>query len=1319
MTDQAENGFSAKKLLIAGILAIIGYFANMMTLPMAFGVDFIFGSIFTVFAVRILGLRWGFCVAVAVASYTIIIWNHPYAVIIFAAEAAWIGLALNRGKSNILLIDSVFWLLLGMPLVILFYAGAMHMGIQHTVIIALKQSLNGIFNALIACMVLVYTPVRLLLPDSGFLQQPFSTRIFHLAAALLMIPSLGLIQFANQYEVGAAQERIARELKAETSETEELVARWIESHVNAARVIADLGSKHPLIPSTRLQEDLRQIHSLSPDFHNVFLADAESKTIAFHPELNERGESTIGINFADREWFKQLSRTLQPTISDVFMGRGGVFAPIFSISVPVVKNGRLSHFGLGAINLDRMHELLKRSDERKDLYHTIIDRNSNVIISNYPGRKTLSSYQERNSTNTLISSDVYLRVPDKQKNFNIMTRWKNAYYFFKTPIRGTSWTLLMEYPVEPLQSKLYQTTIWSLGIIAVMFAVMISIASILSRRITAPLKILSGITRDIPERIGRNASMDWPTSSILEISELTENFKQAAESIRNHILHVADSNLQLEQKVEERTATLSSVMLEMSIILENAPIGISKIIDRKQVMVNRKTLELFQYSKEEMGSQTTRKLYPSDEAYEELGQAAYPVLAQGLVYETVQELVRKDGTHILIRYVGKAVEPPDMSKGTIWLLEDVTAHQQAEMLLRESEERFKNMANSAPVLIWISGTDKLCTWFNKVWLEFTGRSMEQEYGNGWADGVHPDDLDSCLEIYVTSFDKRQPFSMEYRLRRADGQYRWLVDNGTPTYNQGDFTGYIGSCTDITERRLSEDSLRRLANEQSIILDNAGVGITFVQNRQFKWINTALSEMFRYNSEEMKDACTRIIYPTQEDYEQIGQEAYSILATGRTFTKELLLQRRDGSLFHARYNGKTINSSDPIAGSIWIISDETERFELQEKLVSAREAAESANQAKSQFLANMSHEIRTPMNGLLGMTQLLEMTDLTQEQREYVAALKLSGKNLLSLISDILDLSKIEAGKIIVELSEFSLHHCINDVALMQKTVIFGKGLKLDVEVPGDIPHILIGDQLRIKQILLNLLGNAVKFTNQGIIGIKVKLLELHGDSLIIQIAVHDTGVGITTDSIDKIFMPFTQEDGSISRRYGGTGLGLTISRRLAELLGGGIAVESTPDVGSCFTLTLPFTISTSVVAQTATQTATNVWDGPPLRILFVEDDPINTTFGTSLLKKLGHDFIAVTNGKECLEALDKSEFDLVLMDIQMPVMNGEEALLEIRRKEQKSGLHLPVIAVTAHAMRGDKEQFLKEGFDGYVSKPLTTRELTDEMKRVLGTRVKG
>ncbi len=364
---------------------------------------------------------------------------------------------------------------------------------------------------------------------------------------------------------------------------------------------------------------------------------------------------------------------------------------------------------------------------------------------------------------------------------------------------------------------------------------------------------------------------------------------------------------------------------------------------------------------------------------------------------------------------------------------------------------------------------------------------------------------------------------------------------------------------------------------------------------------------------------------------------------------------------------------------------------------------------------MSHEIRTPMNGVIGNIQLLRLTELTKEQDAYLHSIEVSADNLLSLLNDILDLSKIESGRIELEYADFSIRKLIDDVFLTQKSLAFKKNLQLQKEVVDELPDQLYGDQLRIKQILLNLISNSIKFTKNGSIKISAQLHEHNASRTLVGLTVTDTGIGIAPEVLHKIFNPFEQAESGTTRRFGGTGLGLTICRRLATMMGGEITVESTPGIGSSFHVMLPFqqaspTLSTSNNKQQFNALRTS----QPLTVLIAEDDIISLRVVELVLKKLGHRSVITDNGRDAFEKWQQGGFDLILSDLQMPYMGGSELVMEIRRSEQETGVHIPVIAMTANVLTGTAEEALIAGFDGYMTKPVTVDALVKELQRCMG-----
>jgi len=489
-------------------------------------------------------------------------------------------------------------------------------------------------------------------------------------------------------------------------------------------------------------------------------------------------------------------------------------------------------------------------------------------------------------------------------------------------------------------------------------------------------------------------------------------------------------------------------------------------------------------------------------------------------------------------------------------------------------------------------------------------------------------------------------------------------------------------------------------------------------------NTRLVHMLGYSSFSEMSAHDLDLAALEAGYRR--NEFKEQIRKGEITGLESEWRRRDGSTIFISENARAVrDASRSLLYYEGTIEDITRRKLMELELKDARDAALESVRLKSEFLANMSHEIRTPMNGIIGMTDLALDTDIGDETREYLGLVKESANSLLSIIDDILDFSEAEAGKLSYECVDFNVREVIESAIRKTAPRAAAKELALVFDIPPSLPGALVGDPDRLSQVLMNLLGNAVKFTDQGEVVLRVRAESNSDDSLCLCFSVQDTGIGVPPDKQQSIFHAFAQADGSHTRRYGGTGLGLAICSRLVATMNGRMWVESQPGAGSTFYFTARFGLPDAASRRNGASRGAgrpvapelhvshpdgasfngSSFNGGSLRILLAEDNLVNQKLAIRLLQKRGHSVVTASNGKEALAALERERFDLVLMDVQMPEMNGFEATALIREKERTTGRRMPIVALTAHAMKGDRERCLESGMDDYLAKPIRSAEL--------------
>lgn len=662
---------------------------------------------------------------------------------------------------------------------------------------------------------------------------------------------------------------------------------------------------------------------------------------------------------------------------------------------------------------------------------------------------------------------------------------------------------------------------------------------------------------------------------------------------------------------------------------------------------------------------------------------------------------------------------------------DISAQKIAENAFKKEKELTDKMINSLPGMFYlykIVDNQPLLIRWNKNHETITGYSAEElKYKNVFDFFPVESERNIIIEGTKAVFEKGKtktsafmtfksgktaPYQFEGYLFKDEADVFFLgvgLDISERIEIEKELEEHRSNLEELVEKQTAE--IKKVLHEQAIILDNIGLGVAFMKERKFVWANKSIYDIFNHKKNEIIGVSTKSFYESKNEFDEIGQLSSDTMKKGETYYSERILYKKDKTPFWCRMVSKAVESSDLSKGTIWILEDISQKKEAEEALRKAKEKAEIANESKSRFLANMSHEIRTPMNAVLGFAEILhDKLKGFPEHQEYLNRIDKAGKNLIRLINDILDLSKIEAGRIEIQRESINPFAIIKEIEQIFELRVQQKGLIYKTIINTDKRFSVLFDEVRLRQILFNLVGNAVKYTNKGKISLTFKMKPCNSENKVNLIfEVSDTGIGIPKEQQNDIFKAFMQKKGQSVKKYGGTGLGLAITKKLVEKMDGIILVESSQGKGSTFKVIFNEVekfekLNKKIERKTEFNPKNIKFKGS--KLLLVEDTSINREVIKGYLNKFDLNLIEATNGKEGVETALANLPDLILMDIQMPIMDGMEASNLI--KGDSKAKHIPIIAITASAMKEQKEMAL-EHCDGFIDKPVSKKRLVNKL----------
>lgn len=702
-------------------------------------------------------------------------------------------------------------------------------------------------------------------------------------------------------------------------------------------------------------------------------------------------------------------------------------------------------------------------------------------------------------------------------------------------------------------------------------------------------------------------------------------------------------------------------------------------------------------------------------------------LAQGIISNNFETRFKcKNGDYKLLNWNAS----PDVETGLIYAIaRDITSSKK----INEEYKRLSYVAKGTHNIILITDKDRRIQWVNQPFETLTGYSLEEVIGKkpGELLQYEETDIETILQIRE-ALNNRIACKGEIKNRSKSGRVYWLEFSFSPIFNDNnELISFISIGSDITEKKKKDLSISNLVATQTTIFNGVGHAVIFTDaNGIIRRINKAGLNLIEYSTEEVLGKLTPLAF---HDLEEIVSRAKELtielgVQVYPNFETVVIKTRGDNNVdtnewTYISKSGKRVpvwasvtcvkNTEGIILGYLVVSEDYTIKKQVEFELINAKNLAEQAVYAKDSFLANMSHEIRTPLNAIIGFTELITQSDLNSAQLNFVNNIQIAGDNLLLIINDILDLSKIEPGQLTIEYHPFNLKSILKHVYDLLIIKASEHNLEFNLFLDTSLPEFVVGDKGRINQIIMNLAGNAIKFTNEGEVTISVKKIAETDETYLLKFSVKDTGIGIPEDKLTFIFDRFTQAEASTTRKFGGTGLGLNIVKQLVELQNGQIQVKSELGSGSEFYFTLEFKKVDSSAVKIIKNNNSNKNSLGNLKILLCEDNILNQRLAENVIQKFGFQLDIANNGQEGIDLLIKNKYDLILMDLQMPVKDGYQTTIYIR-KELK--LDIPIIAMTAHSLVGEQQKCFDIGMNAYVAKPFKQQDLLDEIHTVIEKR---